>query len=260
MSKATPDTLLTRFERDGVVYPIPVLSPRASSGYLASFSQLEELIRRPIKRMGNPALHFSWAYRLATEPAVLDAVEEVLGSDLLISGSLIFCKYPHDPAVVVWHQDTFYSNLHLTPSVSAWIALLDSTVENGCMRVMPGSHLQGMLPHQGTCDSDNLLKRGEEIQVEVDEARGIDVVLRAGEMSLHHNSIIHGSRPNRFDTKRIGFIVRFVTPEYDLGPQRTPFLRAKKTSTRCGHLEIAEGPADGDIRAALEAWERSNSN
>jgi non-haem Fe2+, alpha-ketoglutarate-dependent halogenase len=260
MSTAPPTTLLTRFERDGVVYPIPVLSARRSSAYLASFSQLEELIQRPIKRMGNPALHFSWAYRLATEPAVLDAVEEILGSDLLISGTLIFCKYPHDPAFVAWHQDTFYSNLHLTPSLSAWIALLDSTPENGCMRVVPGSHLQGTLPHQETSGSDNLLKRGEEIQVEVDEAHAIDVVLKAGEMSLHHNAIIHGSRSNRSDTKRIGFIVRFVTPEYDLGQQRTPFLRAKGTSTCCGHLEIAEGPADTDIRAALKAWERSNSN
>jgi non-heme Fe2+,alpha-ketoglutarate-dependent halogenase len=260
MNTAIPATFLARFEQDGVVYPIPVLSPGASSAYLASFSQLEELLQRPIKRMGNPALHFSWAYRLATEPAVLDAVEEILGSDLLIAGSLIFCKYPHDPGFVAWHQDNFYSNLHLTPSVSAWIALLDSTPENGCLRVVPGSHLQGALPHQETCVSDNLLKRGEEIQVQVDEARAVDVVLKAGEMSLHHHSIIHGSRSNRSDTKRIGFIVRFVTPEYDLGPQRTPFLRAKGTSTGSGRLEIVEGPADTDLRPALEAWERSNSN
>jgi non-haem Fe2+, alpha-ketoglutarate-dependent halogenase len=260
MNTAPPSALLSRFERDGVVYPIPVLSPRRSSAYLASFAQLEKLLERPIKRMGNPALHFSWAYQLATEPAVLDAVEAILGADLLIAGTLIFCKYPHDPAFVAWHQDTFYSNLHLTPSLSAWIALLDSTPENGCLRVVPGSHLQGVLPHQETGSADNLLKRGEEIQVEVDEAQAADVVLQAGEMSLHHNSIIHGSRSNRSDTKRIGFIVRFVTPEYNLGPQRTPFLRAKGTLARCGHLQIADGPADGDIRLALETWERSNSN
>jgi non-haem Fe2+, alpha-ketoglutarate-dependent halogenase len=260
MSTAPATTLRARFERDGVVSPIPVLSPQRSSAYLAAFSQLEELLQRPIKRMGNPALHFSWAYRLATEPAVLNAVEEILGSDLLIAGTLIFCKYPRDPAFVAWHQDTFYSNLHLTPSVSAWIALLDSTPENGCMRVVPGSHLLGTLPHQETCSSDNLLKRGEEIQVEVDETDAMDVVLKAGEMSLHHHSIIHGSQSNRSDTKRIGFIIRFVTPEYDLGPQRTPFLRAKGTSARCEHLKIAEGPADTDIRTALDAWEHSNSN
>ncbi len=260
MNAAVQETYRTRFERDGVVYPIPVLSGEKTSVYLEYFSQLEELLGRPIKRMGNPALHFLWAYRLATEPPVLDAVEAILGPDLLISGTLIFCKYPRDPAFVAWHQDTFYSNLHLTPSVSAWIALLDSTSENGCMRVVPGSHLQGTLPHQETRGSDNLLKRGEEIQVEVDEADAVDLVLRAGDMSLHHHAIIHGSRPNRSDTKRLGFIVRYVTPEYDLGPQRAPFLRAKGTSTNYRQLELAEGPADTDIRVALAAWERSDSN
>ena len=127
------------------------------------------------------------------------------------------------------------------------------------MRVIPGSHLQGTLPHQETCRSDNLLKRGEEIQVEVDEADATDVLLKAGEMSLHHNSIIHGSRSNRSDTKRIGFIVRFVTPEYDLGPQRTPFLRAKGNFD-CQHLKFAEQPPDRDTRESLSAWEGSNSN
>ena len=259
MTTTISESFRKRFDRNGVVFPIPVLPPEKITRYLACFSEVEELLGRPIKRMGNPALYFSWAYRLATEPPVLDAVEEILGPDLLISGTLIFCKYPRDPAFVAWHQDTFYSNLDLTPSASAWIALLDSTSENGCMRVIPGSHLQGTLPHQETCRSDNLLKRGEEIQVEVDEADATDVLLKAGEMSLHHNSIIHGSRSNRSDTKRIGFIVRFVTPEYDLGPQRTPFLRAKGNFD-CQHLKFAEQPPDRDTRESLSAWEGSNSN
>jgi non-haem Fe2+, alpha-ketoglutarate-dependent halogenase len=254
-----PETILTRFERDGVVYPIPVLSPEKCSTYRSSFSEIEELLGRPIKRMGNPALHFLWAYRLATESRVLDAVEEILGSDLLISGTLIFCKYPHDPAFVAWHQDTFYSDPNLKRSVSAWIALLDSTTENGCMRCVPGSHLQGTLPHQETRRPDNLLKRGEEIQVEVDETKAMDVVLKAGEMSLHHNAIIHGSRPNRSDTKRIGFIVRFVTAEYDLGQKQTLFLRAQGNFDY-GHLKLAEQPPDRPIRESLTAWECSSSN
>jgi non-heme Fe2+,alpha-ketoglutarate-dependent halogenase len=256
---AAPENYRTRFERDGVVYPISALSKEKTSIYIDFFSQLEVLLGRPIKRMGNPALYFSWAYRLATEPRVLDAVEAILGPDLLISGTLIFCKYPRDPAFVAWHQDTFYSNLHLTPSVSAWIALLDSTPENGCLRVVPGSHRHGTLPHQETREPGNLLKRGEEILVGVDEADAIDLVLPAGQMSLHHHAIVHGSRSNRSDTKRLGFIVRYVTPKYDLGPQRTPFLRAKGTFD-CRHLEIAEPPADTEIGKALAAWERSNSN
>jgi len=108
-------------------------------------------------------------------------------------------------------------------------------------------------------EPDNLLKRGEEIQIDVDETDAIDIVLKVGEMSLHHNSIIHGSRANKSDTKRIGFIARFVTPEYTLGSRRTPFLRAKGNAD-CGHLTLAEQPADLGIREAVTAWERSNAN
>jgi non-haem Fe2+, alpha-ketoglutarate-dependent halogenase len=248
----------TRFEKEGVVYPVRVLTAEKASHYLECFEEIEDILGWPLKRMGNPALFFSWAFALATEPRVLDAVEAILGHDLLISGTLIFCKYPRDPAFVAWHQDTVYSNLHLTPSVSAWIALLDSTPDNGCMRVVPGSHLYGTLPHQEVHDSANLLKRGEEIQVDISESDAIDLALNAGEMSLHHHAIVHGSGPNRSDTKRLGFIVRFVTPEYNVGPQRTPFLRARGDFDG-GHLEIAEQPTDRDIREALAAWRNSNS-
>jgi len=253
MSTAIEESLSTQFQRDGIVFPVPVLSPEETASYYASFSEVEDILGEPVKRMGAPALHFPWAYRLATEETVLDAVEQILGPDILISGSLVFCKYPHDPAFVAWHQDTFYSNLHLTPSVSAWIALLDSTPENGCMRVVPGSHARGVLPHQELNTPDNLLRRGEEILVRVEDSEAIDVTLRAGEMSLHHNSIIHGSRPNDSDYKRIGFIVRFVTPAYDLGPQTAPFLLARGNAD-CDHLQIAPPPQERSLHEMIASW------
>lgn len=246
----TTEMSRTLFERDGVVFPIPVLPPETTSAYGACFAQLEQLAGRPLHRLGNPARHFAWAYRLATEPAVLDAVEEVLGPDLLVAGSLVLCKYPRDPGFVAWHQDNYYSNLHLTPSLSAWIALLDSTAENGCMRVVPGSHRKGVLPHEEMGDADNLLNQGQEIRVEVNEAEAIEVVLRAGEMSLHHTAIIHGSRPNRSDTMRLGFIVRFVTSAYDLASQQTPFFLARGSAGK-GNVNLAAPPSE---RPLAEAW------
>ncbi len=104
-------------------FPFPVLPPEKTAEYRACFAEMEQVAGQPLARIGHPAMHFAWAYRLATEPAVLDAVEEVLGPDLLLAGSLVLCKYPRDPAFVSWHQDNYYSNLHLTPSLSAWIAL-----------------------------------------------------------------------------------------------------------------------------------------
>ena len=104
----TTEMSRTLFERDGVVFPIPVLPPEKTSTYRVCFAELEQLAGRPLHRLGNPAMHFAWAYRLATEPALLDAVEEVLGPDLLIAGSLVLCKYPRDPGFVAWHQDNYY--------------------------------------------------------------------------------------------------------------------------------------------------------
>ncbi|HWM25191.1 MAG TPA: phytanoyl-CoA dioxygenase family protein [Chthoniobacterales bacterium] len=246
----TTESSRTVFERDGIVFPIPAVPPEKAAAYQACFAELEQIADRPLGRVAHPAMHFGWAYRLATEPAVLDAVEEVLGPDLLIAGSLVLCKYPRDPAFVAWHQDNYYSNLHLTPSLSAWIALRDSTTENGCMRVVPGSHREGVLPHEEKGNANNLLKQGQEIQVEVDEADAVEVVLRAGEMSLHHSAIIHGSRPNRSDTQRLGFIIRFVTSAYDLAGQQTPFILARGRAEQ-GNLRLAPSPLE---RPLAEAW------
>lgn len=246
----TSEISRARFEREGIVFPIPALSPEKTVAYRSCFAELEQIAGRPLYRLQNPVAHFEWAYRLAMEPAVLDAVGELLGPDLLIAGSLVLCKYPRDPAFVAWHQDNYYSNLHLTPSLSAWIALLDSTVENGCMRVIPGSHQNGILPHEEMGRAGNLLNHGQEIEVEVDEADAVEVVLRAGEMSLHHTALIHGSRPNRSDTKRLGFIARFVTSAYDLASQQTPFFVARGGA---GHrnLHLAAPPPE---RPLAEAW------
>lgn len=245
----TAESSRTLFEREGIVFPIPALPPEKTAAYRTCFAEMEKLAGRQLCRVAQPATHFYWAYRLATEPAVLDAVEEVLGPDLLLAGSLVLCKYPRDPAFVAWHQDNFYSNLHLTPSLTAWIALADSTAENGCMRVVPGSHRDGILPHEEKGNANNLLKQGHEIQVEVNEADAVEVKLRAGEMSLHHAALIHGSRPNRSDTHRLGFVVRFVTSAYDLAAQQRPFLLARGRAR--GNLRLSPPPSE---RRVAEAW------
>lgn len=246
----TTESSRTLFDRDGIVFPIPALPPETTVVYRACFAEMERLAGRQLFRVSRPATHFSWAYRLATAPAVLDAVEEVLGPDLLIAGSLVLCKYPRDPAFVAWHQDNFYSNLHLTPSLTAWIALADSTSENGCMLVVPGSHREGILPHEEKGNANNLLKQGQEIQVAVNETDAVEVVLRAGEMSLHHAAIIHGSRPNRSDMQRLGFVIRFVTSAYDLGAQQTPFILARGRAGP-GNLHLSPPPSE---RPLVEAW------
>jgi ectoine hydroxylase-related dioxygenase (phytanoyl-CoA dioxygenase family) len=241
---------LIQYERQGILFPIKVLSSEEVAYF---YSEFEAIIKSCglRRRLLNLHLFFEWAYRLVTHGAVLDAVQDVLGADILVFSSLVFYKPPRDSGYVSWHQDSVYSGLHLTPSVSAWIALTPSESANGCMRVIPESHKRGLLNHINVGDESNMLKRGEQVAAVIDEAEALDVVLRPGEMSLHHNTIIHGSGPNTSGTPRAGFIVRFATDQIT---SRTSSMLRARGKADCSHLILAEPPLGADQRAALEAW------
>jgi len=155
-------------------------------------------------------LLFTWLSDLVRHPRILDAVEDVIGPDILCWGTTFFIKEPRNPGFVSWHQDSTYWGLEPPDVVTAWVALSDSTVANGAMRVIPGSHTMEQVPHRDTFRADNLLSRGQEIMVEVDDSQAAGLVLSAGEMSLHHVRLIHGSEPNPSDQRRIGFAIRYI--------------------------------------------------
>ena len=144
---------------------------------------------------------------------MLDAVEQVIGPNILVWGSSFFIKEPRNPSFVSWHQDSTYWGLEPPDIVTAWVALSESIHENGAMRVIPGSHKLDQAPHRDTFAADNLLSRGQEIMVEVDESKAVELPLQPGEMSLHHVRLIHGSEANPSAKRRIGFAIRYV-PTY----------------------------------------------
>jgi ectoine hydroxylase-related dioxygenase (phytanoyl-CoA dioxygenase family) len=127
--------------------------------------------------------------------------------------SSLFVKEPNDPAFVAWHQDSFYWGLEPDDVVSAWVAFAPSTLENGAMQVIPGTHLAPQFPHaRSSPDSANMLFTHEEIAVEVDDGQGVSLLLDEGQMSLHHVKIVHGSPPNRSPGRRYGYAIRYVAP------------------------------------------------
>ena len=212
--KALSSAAVERYRRDGFYFPVPVLTPdearecrrRLEVVEAATGGQLGGELRQ------KPHLLFTWLADLVRHPAILDAVEDVLGPNLLVWSTSFFIKGPRDSAFVSWHQDATYWGLSEPDVVTAWVAFTEATVENGAMRMVPGSHGE-QLAHRDTFAANNLLSRGQEIEVEVDEAHGVDIVLRAGEMSLHHVRMVHGSPPNRSDDRRIGFAIRYI-PTY----------------------------------------------
>ena len=226
------------YEQQGIVFPIRVLSESEVAEFRA---QLEKVAGAQPRRMDQLHMRYAWAYRLASHERVLDAVESLLGPDILIDGNLVFYKPPRDASYASWHQDSVYSGWHLTPSVSAWIALTVSEPANGCMRVIPGSHKLGLLEHDNVQDPNMLNRRGERLRMDVDESQALDVVLKPGEMSLHHTNIVHGSNPNTSDGPRIGFIVRFVT---NLSTNRDRQVMRVRGSADCSHLRLVDPPPE----------------
>ena len=204
-----------RFDQTGYHFPVPVFSGAEIAAYRARLEAAERALGGPLSGQlrNKPHLLFTWADEIVHHPRILDAVEDVLGPDLLAWSASFFTKEANDPAYVSWHQDSTYWGLSEPDVVTAWVAFSDSVPENGCMRVVPGTHVLDQLPHRDTFAPGNLLTRGQEVQVEVDTDRAVDVVLRAGEMSLHHVRLVHGSDPNWSDRRRIGLAVRYV-PTY----------------------------------------------
>jgi ectoine hydroxylase-related dioxygenase (phytanoyl-CoA dioxygenase family) len=259
LSGSLTDKQVDAYASDGLLFPIRVLSSSEAGEYRDALESLAQLCGEgAVRRFDNLHLFFPWAYRLSTEQSLLDVIESILGPDIVIDGSLVFYKPPHDEAYASWHQDSVYSGWHLTPSVSAWIALTKSERSNGCMRAIPRSHHDGLLEHDNVLNDPNLLnRRGERLRMDVDESQAVDIVLEPGEMSLHHTNIVHGSNANTSDAPRIGFIVRFVTSK-TMNRER-PVMRARGEGD-CSHLRLASPPVEEELSAAVAAWRRATNS
>ena len=203
------------FNRNGYHFPVRAVSATEADAYREKIEAFEfdhdPIMKTPYRN--KPHMVFKWANQLIRHPRILDTVEDLLGPDLLVWGTSFFIKEPNDPAYISWHQDSTYWGLSHPDIVTAWIALTVSDIPNGAMRVVPGSHLKDQLPHKDTFAANNLLTRGQEVAVEVQEDKAVDMTLEPGEMSLHHVRIVHGSEPNRARYRRIGFAIRYV-PTY----------------------------------------------
>jgi len=254
-----PSNLKKLYQEQGYYCPLPVLSLAQTKEFRECFDNFYESNKLRLQSLAprdqyqvlsETHLSFPWVYRLAVHSQVLDAVEQILGPDLLIWGSRWFTKMPGDKTFITWHQDATYWNLHPPKVTTAWIALTYSGPHNGCMRVVPRSHTAGLLPQTETFAADNALSRGQEIAVDVDEQRAQDIVLRPGEMSLHHIGIVHGSKVNTSIYPRIGIAIRYISPEVKQDVDEKPIAVLARGSDRYGNFELLRPPENTGV--ALE--------
>jgi chlorinating enzyme len=198
----------------------------------------------------------TWAADLVRHPKILDAVEDVLGPDIFCWGQSLFIKDAHDPGFVSMHQDGTYWGLSKPDVVTAWIALSPATELSGCMKVVPGTQVMELQEHTDTLDKNNLLTRGQEIAVEVNEEDGVFMPLQPGEISLHHVRLVHGSSPNQSDDRRIGVAVRYIAPHVKQEMAEKDSAWLVRGEDKYGYF-LHETPPNADMdEAALAEHER----
>lgn len=211
----TNGDLLTSYKKDGFLTGIPVADDTEATYFRKEYNSLEDQVGAEKCEIGLIDWHFDYKFiwELAIHEKIVDVIEELIGPDVMLLATHFFCKYGPKEKFVAWHQDVTYWGLEPPDAVTAWYAIDDSDTGNGCMQVIPGSHHKGIQEHGKSEQEGNLLSINQEVSVsEKEEKSAVDLVLRAGEMSIHHGQIIHGSLPNHSTRRRCGLTIRYISP------------------------------------------------
>jgi ectoine hydroxylase-related dioxygenase (phytanoyl-CoA dioxygenase family) len=262
------------YEELGFVHSIPILSEPEVAYYRAEVEKTCQAIGSSVTRLDNIHFFFRWAWDLSTHPRLLDCLEQLLGPDIVLKSTRLFYKYGRSNSYVGWHQDGVTERLEDGRSPAVWLGLTAATVENGCLRVVPRSHRQGFLQHEARPIQDtfagntNLVQQQLRSRARVDELSGkitivppdanepFDLVMRPGEMSIHHPVILHGSNANLSSEPRIGLSASYSTPELFHG---TAAVWPRGDGPR-DHFdfEVIDQPPAASLDEAVAAYRASN--
>ena len=212
MPKLLSEAQRQAYERDGFVFPVDVLSASEVYAHRQELEAWEHARGAAIDfpEKSKSYLLFNWADQLVHHPRILDAVEDLIGPDILVYHSTLFLKEAHTPAFVRWHQDSTYFYLQPHLHVTAWVALSEASVQAGCMQALPGSHRWGAFEHDDKPEPMNMIRRGQGISSRFDQAQGQFMPVGAGQMSLHHTDLVHASGGNDSDDRRIGYAISYI--------------------------------------------------
>ena len=200
---------LKQYEKNGYISPIDVFSSKEAKKIRNEIEDIENKWPGELEELGRNYVHLiSPAFdKIVHNSKILDSVESIIGKNILACGTTLFIKNPKEKGFVSFHQDAKYIGLEPHNWVTAWVAITDVNEKNGCMRMWKGSHKNNLKYHNQKFDENNLLTRGQTVE-NVPINKTIPVVLKAGQMSLHHPMIVHGSGLNKSNDRRIGFVIQ----------------------------------------------------
>ena len=247
------------YREEGFFLPINILNETQVEHYRDKLESFETKSGKAIQgsHRSNSHLLFTWIDELVRHPAILDAVEDIIGPDILCWNTLWWIKEPQSRSFVSWHQDVRYWGLDTDELVNVWLALSPATIESGCMKVLPGSHKGEILPHIDKYESDNLLTRGQEIDAPIDKNSAVAMELKPGQISLHNVRIAHGSGPNRTNDRRIGLSIQYIPTIAKQLAVEWDCASLCRGKDEFGHFEIAPSPKHDLDEQARKFHERA---
>ena len=200
---------LKQYENEGFVSPINIFSKEKAKEIRNEIELIENTIPGELEKSGRYNAHLISPLldEISHDSKILDSVESLIGKNILICGTTLFIKNPNEKGFVSYHQDAKYIGLEPYNWVTAWVAITDSNENNGCMRMWSGSHRDNLKEHDQNFNEGNLLTRGQTVR-NVPKEKTTPLILKAGQMSLHHPTVVHGSDINKSDDRRIGFVIQ----------------------------------------------------
>ena len=210
MTRPDLNELTSRYERDGYLSPVPLISARTAATHRARLEDAEAAFG-PLHYKTKVHTMLRSPFELVTDPQVLDIVAALIGPDILLYNVTYIIKEPGSAAHVSWHQDLTYWGLSHDDQVTMWLALSPATAQSGCMRMIPASHKAGRISHALTNDESNVLLQGQTVPG-VSEDNAVSCPLQPGEASFHHGWTLHASGPNTGKDRRIGLNVQYLAP------------------------------------------------
>ena len=241
------------------------MSDNEVSYYRAEIDRTCQAIGGRVTRLNGLHLFFRWAWDLSTHPRLLDCLEQLMGPNILLTSTRIFYKHGQTTSYVGWHQDGITQRIEDGRAPAIWLGLTAATVENGCLRVVPRSHHFGLVHHDSSPDlpplpdadksfdswpQEELSGRIAEVPSNYDAP--FDLVMRAGEMSIHHPVILHGSNPNLSPEPRIGLSASYTIPELYNNPRAVVWVRGNGSSNQ-KHFPI-DRPPNASFEEAVAAY------
>ena len=200
---------LKQYNDEGFVSPINIFSKEKAKEIRNEIELIENKTPNELEKSGRYNAHLISPLldEVTHNSKILDAVQSLIGENILVCGTTLFIKNPNEKGFVSFHQDAKYIGLEPHNWVTAWVAITDSNEKNGCMRMWSGSHKDNLKEHDQKFNEGNLLTRGQTVK-NVPKLETTPLILKAGQMSLHHPTVVHGSELNKSNDRRIGFVIQ----------------------------------------------------